>query len=146
MSERMARAEILEHWKARAETAERACQTLGKVVEDQCRDALAATGRHDLIGEDGDGDWGTVWELLAELRPRAVAAEAKVARVEALRDEARQYDIERHPTPPGIDVPDDYERGVHDMAKRLTAALGQGDTGGHVPPGRVNPYATEWDA
>lgn len=78
----------------RAERAERACRTLGKVVEDQCRDALNATGLHHLIGEDGDGDWMAVWENLAELRPRAEKAEsdrdALRERIEALRADVQE--------------------------------------------------------
>jgi len=73
--------------------AERACKTLGKVIEDQCRDALSATGLHRLIDETGDGDWGAVWENVAELGERARRAEAALARVtddsmaERIRDE-----------------------------------------------------------
>lgn len=44
-----------------------ACGTLGRIVDNQCRDALNATELHHLIDEDGDGDWGTVWENLASL-------------------------------------------------------------------------------
>lgn len=72
----------------------RGARTLGETVEWQARAALDASGRHDVIEEDGDGDWGVVWETLAELRPRAEAAEAEVvtlrarlAAVEALADQ-----------------------------------------------------------
>jgi hypothetical protein len=60
---------------------------LGKIIDRHCQMVLDATGLHDWIDEDGDGDWGAVWENLATLRPRAEAAEAKVARVEALHVE-----------------------------------------------------------
>ena len=52
-------------------------KTLGEIIDWQCRAALDATGMHHLIDEDGDGDWALVWEHLAELRPRAEAAEAE---------------------------------------------------------------------
>lgn len=70
----------------------RGAETLGRIVERQCRDALDATGRHDLIAEDGDGDWGLVWELLAELRPRAERAEATLDRVRTALLEGGQTD------------------------------------------------------
>lgn len=60
---------------------------LGRILDRTLRDALDASGRHDVIGEDGDGDWALVWETLAELRPRAEAAEAEVER---LRDLAQR--------------------------------------------------------
>lgn len=51
---------------AELERARRACKTLSETVEKQCRMALDASGLHHLIDEDGDGDWGLVWERLAE--------------------------------------------------------------------------------
>ena len=56
----------------------RGAKTLGETIEKQCQMALDASGRHDLIGEDGDGDWGAVWDHVLELRPRAEAAEAEL--------------------------------------------------------------------
>lgn len=75
--------------------AQRACRTLGKVVEDQARAALDATGLHHLVDETGDGDWGAVWENLAELGERARTAEARLARVtdDSDRQEVRQQRI-----------------------------------------------------
>lgn len=73
--------------RAEAERNKRAAQTLGGIVERQCMDVLDATGLHHFIDEDGDGDWGLVWEHLALLRPRLEAAEARLAAVEALVDE-----------------------------------------------------------
>ena len=81
--------------------ATRAAQTLGKVIEDQCRDVLNATGLYHLIDEDGDGDWGAVWDNLAEIAAErdqwremyqaqvhlAHVSDMKVAAVEALADE-----------------------------------------------------------
>jgi len=60
-----------------------AAKTLGEMVHMQCDWALDATGLHDVIAEDGDGDWQHVWESLAELRPRAEKAEATIVRAEA---------------------------------------------------------------
>lgn len=67
----------------RAEKAERACQTLGKVVEDQCRDIARITKSEHLVREDGDADWGAIWE-----RGFAMADDLAAARSEAdrLRD------------------------------------------------------------
>jgi hypothetical protein len=69
---------------AEVERARRAAQTLGAVVERQCRDVLDATGLHHLIDESGDGDWGLVWERLAELGAERDALAAKVAAIDAL--------------------------------------------------------------
>lgn len=44
---------------------------LGEVIHQQNMDVLAATGAHNLIDEDGDGDWMGVWELLFDMRPPA---------------------------------------------------------------------------
>lgn len=49
------------------ERTKRGAVTLGEIVERQCRDVLDVTGRHDLVDEDGDGDWGAVWDHLYEL-------------------------------------------------------------------------------
>lgn len=70
---------------SRAEVAmvRRGARTLGHIVETQGRDALDASGMHHVIGEDGDGDWAVVWEVLAELRPRAEKAEAELDRLTA---------------------------------------------------------------
>ena len=65
----------------------RGAKTLGETIEKQCQMVLDASGRHDLIAEDGDGDWGAVWDHLSALRPRAEAAEAKLAKVRAYAKE-----------------------------------------------------------
>lgn len=49
------------------ERTRRGAKTLGHIVEQQGRMVLDVTGRHDLIAEDGDGDWGAVWDHLYEL-------------------------------------------------------------------------------
>lgn len=92
---------------------QRSGETLGKMIDWQCRAALDASGLHSLIGEDCDGDWGLIWEYLAELRPRAEAAEAKVARVEAL---AESLETER----PSSGA---WRGAYRNNARRLRAAL-----------------------
>lgn len=71
----------IESLEAERDKARRGGRTLGKIVEDQCRAALDATGLHHLVDATGDGDWGAVWENLAELGDRARKAEARLARV-----------------------------------------------------------------
>jgi hypothetical protein len=81
--------------RAEVERVQSAAKTLGGIVHEQAQMALDATGRHDLIEADGDGDWQTVWELLAELRPRAEAAERALAderaKVETVRRRMAQW-------------------------------------------------------
>ena len=68
---------------AELERTKRGARELGRILDRTLRDALDASGRHDAIEEDGDGDWGVVWETLAELRPRAEKAEAENERLRA---------------------------------------------------------------
>jgi hypothetical protein len=86
---------------AEVEKLRRACETLGGVVESQCRMALDASGLHHLIDEDGDGDWGLVWERLAEL---GADNERLLATIERVRKVADAYDqtATRLPTPHGL--------------------------------------------
>lgn len=79
-------------------------KALGMVVKQQCDAALAATGLHDWIDEDGDGDWGAIWENLAELRPRLEIAEARLARVAALIRRDHIPEKHRHEDEGGPDV------------------------------------------
>ncbi|WP_280186226.1 MULTISPECIES: hypothetical protein [Nocardia] len=58
-------------------------KTLGSIVDRQCRDALDATGLHHLIDEDGDGDWGAVWENVAYMGSALKAARKRIAELEA---------------------------------------------------------------
>lgn len=58
---------LIEELADEVELLRRGGKTLGEIVEKQCRMALDATGLHHLIDENGDGDWGAVWENLAEL-------------------------------------------------------------------------------
>lgn len=53
----------------------RGAETLGQIVDRQCRDVLDATEMHAVIDETGDGDWGLVWERMAELCAKGLAAE-----------------------------------------------------------------------
>jgi len=69
---------------AEVESLRRGAKTLGHTIEQQGRMVLDVTGRHDLIGEDGDGDWGAVWDHLYEipmkvLRDAADEMEAVIA-------------------------------------------------------------------
>ncbi|PCK27841.1 hypothetical protein [Rhodococcus qingshengii] len=61
---------------------------LGDMFVKQSKDVVAAVGAEHMIDEDGDGDYGAVFELLFELRPardaaiaRYMAAEYTLARV-----------------------------------------------------------------
>ena len=56
---------------------------LGRILDRALTMALDASGCHDVIEKDGDGDWEVVWETLAGLRPRAEAAEAEVVTLRA---------------------------------------------------------------
>ena len=66
---------------AEVEKLRRGGKELGRIIERQCRDVLNITGLHHLIGPDGDGDWGLVWERLAEM----AAAGAEVEKLRASR-------------------------------------------------------------
>ena len=85
-------AELVERVKvaeAEVKRVREAAHTLGKIIDNQCRDVLDITGAHDLIDADGDGDWGVIWDLLreqAQKGQRAEAAEAAIERVRALAD------------------------------------------------------------
>lgn len=63
--------ERLEAIAADVERLQRGAKTLGHIIESNGRAILDITGRHDLIGEDGDGDWGAVWDHLYELPAKA---------------------------------------------------------------------------
>ena len=65
----------LEEARAETESVRAAARTLGKIIDVQCRDVLDITDAHDLVGTDGDGDWGAVWDRLREQveRGRSVA-------------------------------------------------------------------------
>lgn len=71
------------------ERLRRGAETLGHIVDNQGRMALDATGLHHLIGEDGDGDWGAVWENLYDIRDKALrdAEKAVIAAAPSLNSE-----------------------------------------------------------
>ncbi len=64
------------------EKLRRGGKALGRMIELQNRDVLNITGLHHLIGPDGDGDWGAVWERLAEM----AAAGAEVEKLRGAMD------------------------------------------------------------
>ena len=64
-------------------------RTLGRIIEQQNRDALDASGMHHVVDETGDGDWEVVWEALALLRPERDELAARLAAIEALADRWR---------------------------------------------------------
>jgi hypothetical protein len=74
----------------RADALERGGRELGRILDDTLADVLNLSGAHHLIDEDGDGDWGAVWDILGELvekGKRAEKTEAQIERVRALADE-----------------------------------------------------------
>jgi hypothetical protein len=70
-SSRSGQMERLEGIAREVERLRQGAKTLGHIIESNGRAILDITGRHDLIGEDGDGDWGAVWEHLYELPAKA---------------------------------------------------------------------------
>lgn len=70
---------------AELERYQRGGRTLGEQLDRTLRDILNATDSHDLIGEDGDGDWMLVFERLMALRPARDAALAEADRLKRER-------------------------------------------------------------
>ncbi len=58
----------------------RGAKALGDIVQQQCLMVLDATQMHHVIEDDGDGDWGLVWERMAELCAKGLAAEKQAPR------------------------------------------------------------------
>ena len=80
--------------------ATRAAQTLGQVIEKQCRDVLDVTGLHHLINEDGDGHWDVVWMRLFEMREELASLKESTIGRERLRgdswrDRAQEMELSR---------------------------------------------------
>lgn len=71
----------LDEARVECDKARRAAKTLGGIVEQNARMILDITGLHDWIDEDGDGDWGAVWDNAYELLPRIKTTEAQVERL-----------------------------------------------------------------
>lgn len=69
---------------SRADRAKAAARTLGGIVERQCRDIARIAAAEHLVQDDGDADWGMIWDLAEERATRGAAAEAAVERVRAL--------------------------------------------------------------
>lgn len=91
-------ADMCRGWKDKYDEAQAALarsregsRALGRIIKDNCAMVLDITGLHAMVDEDGDADWGAIWETAMELpgridqlsRERDELA-AKVARVEAL--------------------------------------------------------------
>lgn len=66
----------------RYERLQRGANELGRRLGRQLQDVLTLTGAHNLIDEDGDGDWMGVWERLGELVEKGQQYEA-ARRIEA---------------------------------------------------------------
>ncbi|ANW63982.1 hypothetical protein BCA37_10585 [Mycobacterium sp. djl-10] len=75
------RAAVTEELVAEVEQLRRGGQTLGELLHRINQDVLDATNSHDLIGEDGDGDWMCVYERLAELKPQRIETAEDLDRV-----------------------------------------------------------------
>lgn len=65
------------------ERLRRGGKTLGEILAKQLRALLDITGRHDLVDENGDGDWGAVWDSLYEMRAECDGLREKVQRLES---------------------------------------------------------------
>lgn len=70
---------------AEVEKLRRGGKELGRIIERQCRDVLNITGLQHLIGPDGDGDWGLVWERLAEMAAAGAEVEKLRAALETIK-------------------------------------------------------------
>ncbi|NEW33815.1 hypothetical protein GV791_14755 [Nocardia cyriacigeorgica] len=71
---------------AERDKTKRGAETLGAIVDRQCRAVLDVTGLHHLIDEDGDGDWGVVWERLAEMGAELAKARSELLLQVTARD------------------------------------------------------------
>ena len=83
-------------WKSRRQLQEQVAQLrlggreMGRYLVHLNGIALDVTGMHDVIDEDGDGDWGAVWDNVAELGADLRAARARIAELEPERDACRR--------------------------------------------------------
>ena len=58
-----------------------ACKTLGGIIDRQCIDIAKIARSEHLVSDDGDADWGVIWEQAYEIADRAEKAEAEVAKL-----------------------------------------------------------------
>lgn len=58
---------VLAEMAAEADRLERGGAELGRILDRTLSDVLDLSGAHHLIDQDGDGDWGAVWDILGEL-------------------------------------------------------------------------------
>lgn len=81
-------------WKSRRAAQEQVDQLrsggkfLGKAIAELNQIALDATDMHDVINENGDGDWQVVWETIADLGADLRAARKRIADLERQLDDA----------------------------------------------------------
>lgn len=73
---------------AEIEKLRRGGKELGRIIERQCLDVLEITGLHHMIDADGDGDWGVVWERLAEMAAAGAEVEKLRGALETIRTKA----------------------------------------------------------
>lgn len=66
----------LRHLADRADALERGGRELGRILDRELTAVLDLSGAHHLIDEDGDGDWGAVWDILGELVAKGKRADA----------------------------------------------------------------------
>lgn len=103
---------------AERDRAKETCKTLGRIIEHQGRDILKITGLHHMIEEDGDGDWGAVWENAYSLptvsewrqyQAELAAAREALARVKAIHAPIRVYDECKHDDDRGCEPVEVYD-------------------------------------
>lgn len=107
----------------------RGAKTLGHVIEQQGRMVLDVTGLHHFIGEDGDGDWGAVWENLYDIRSKALkeAEDAIVAAAPPLNSELL-YDGSEDPTQAAyVEGFRDAHGAVSDLRRNVVPIRGASD-------------------
>jgi hypothetical protein len=61
---------------------------LGKAIAELNDIALDATGLHDAINENGDGDWQAVWENVSDLGERLRSAQRRIGDLQAMNSGA----------------------------------------------------------
>lgn len=92
--------DALDTAEARADRAEAAARTLGGIVEWQGRDIARIADAEHLVQDDGDADWGMIWDLAEERATRGAAAEAErdtaLARIEKVRAALAPYAARDH--------------------------------------------------